>query len=76
MLRTIFYSQSHVPIEEAEQIDDDRSAAHDRIYQSKGRRGQDDRAANIGAAIAQAGKKVCMIDLDPQAHLTLHLGVG
>lgn len=30
---------------------------------------------NLGAALALAGKRVCMIDLDPQAHLTLHLGI-
>ena len=30
--------------------------------------------ANIGAAIAARGHHVCLIDLDPQAHLTMHLG--
>ena len=32
-------------------------------------------AVNLGAAIAEAGCRVCLIDLDPQAHLTLHLGI-
>ena len=30
---------------------------------------------NLGAALAEAGHRVCLIDLDPQAHLTLHLGI-
>jgi chromosome partitioning protein len=31
--------------------------------------------ANLAAALAAAGRKVVAIDLDPQAHLTIHLGV-
>ena len=31
--------------------------------------------ANIAAALAAGGSKVVVIDLDPQAHLTIHLGV-
>jgi chromosome partitioning protein len=31
---------------------------------------------NLGAALAEAGERVCLIDLDPQAHLTLHLGIA
>lgn len=32
-------------------------------------------AVNLGAAMAREGRRVCLIDLDPQAHLTLHLGI-
>ena len=31
--------------------------------------------ANLGAAIAARGKRLCLIDMDPQAHLTLHVGL-
>ena len=32
--------------------------------------------ANLGAAVAARGMDVCLLDLDPQAHLTLHYGVN
>ncbi len=31
--------------------------------------------ANLGAAVAADGHDICLIDLDPQSHLTLHLGL-
>lgn len=31
--------------------------------------------ANLGAALAEAGRRVLVIDLDPQANLSMHLGV-
>ena len=31
--------------------------------------------ANLGAAVAARGMDVCLLDLDPQAHLTLHYGL-
>ena len=44
------------------------------IMNQKGGVGKTTSTVNIGAALAAAGKKVCVVDLDPQAHATLHLG--
>ena len=41
----------------------------------KGGVGKTTSTVNISAALASAGKRVCVVDLDPQAHATLHLGV-
>ncbi|MFQ5413736.1 MAG: ParA family protein [Phycisphaerae bacterium] len=45
------------------------------VINQKGGVGKTTTVANIGAAVADAGRRVLLVDLDPQAHLTLHLGV-
>ncbi|MHC5113140.1 MAG: ParA family protein [Planctomycetota bacterium] len=45
------------------------------MLNQKGGVGKTTSTVNIGAALAEEGHRVCLIDLDPQAHLTLHLGI-
>jgi chromosome partitioning protein len=45
------------------------------VINQKGGVGKTTSCCNIGAMIAAAGHRVLLIDLDPQAHLTMHLGV-
>jgi len=44
------------------------------IMNQKGGVGKTTSTVNISAALAAAGARVCVVDLDPQAHATLHLG--
>ncbi|MDX1564143.1 MAG: AAA family ATPase [Phycisphaeraceae bacterium] len=46
------------------------------LMNQKGGVGKTTTTVNLGAALAQAGHRVLLIDLDPQAHLTLHLGLN
>src|SRR6476619_701006 len=45
------------------------------LMNQKGGVGKTTTTVNLGAAIAELGKRVCLIDLDPQAHLTINYGI-
>jgi chromosome partitioning protein len=45
------------------------------IFNQKGGVGKTTTTANLGAALAETGQRVILLDLDPQANLTAHFGI-
>ncbi len=45
------------------------------VINQKGGVGKTTTCCNVGAALTFAGRSVLLIDLDPQAHLTMHFGI-
>ncbi|TWU38402.1 ParA family protein [Novipirellula artificiosorum] len=45
------------------------------VINQKGGVGKTTSSVNLSAALADRGHRVCLLDLDPQAHASLHLGI-
>ena len=45
------------------------------VINQKGGVGKTTTTVNVAAALAESGQRVLVIDMDPQAHATLHMGI-
>lgn len=45
------------------------------LMNQKGGVGKTTTTVNLGAALAELGQRVCLVDMDPQAHLTINYGI-
>ena len=66
---------TNVQLEEAKKLPRLKNPRVIALMNQKGGVGKTTTAVNLGAALARTGYRVLLLDLDPQAHLTLYLGI-